>query len=67
MRRALEIFVIEGVQTTIPLHRQILADPDFIAGRFDTGFLDRLVKTPAPSSRRWRLPFPRSTSLWTPF
>ena len=47
MRRALELFVIEGVQTTIPLHRRILADPEFIAGRFDTGFLDRLVKTPA--------------------
>jgi acetyl-CoA carboxylase biotin carboxylase subunit len=47
MRRALELFVIEGVRTTIPLHRRILADPEFIAGRFDTGFLDRLVKTPA--------------------
>jgi acetyl-CoA carboxylase biotin carboxylase subunit len=47
MRRALELFVIEGVQTTIPLHRRILADPEFIAGRFDTGFLDRLLKTPA--------------------
>jgi acetyl-CoA carboxylase biotin carboxylase subunit len=46
MRRALELFVIEGVRTTIPLHRRILADPEFIAGRFDTGFLDRLVKTP---------------------
>jgi acetyl-CoA carboxylase biotin carboxylase subunit len=47
MRRALELFVIEGIQTTIPLHRRLLADPEFIAGRFDTGFLDRLVKTPA--------------------
>ncbi|MDE3136643.1 MAG: acetyl-CoA carboxylase biotin carboxylase subunit [Acidobacteriota bacterium] len=47
MRRALELFVIEGIRTTIPLHRRILADPEFVAGRFDTGFLDRLVKTPA--------------------
>jgi acetyl-CoA carboxylase biotin carboxylase subunit len=47
MRRALEMFVIEGIRTTIPLHRRILADPDFAAGRFDTGFLDRLVKLPA--------------------
>jgi len=41
MRRALEGFVIEGIKTTIPLHRKILADPDFIAGNFDTHFLDR--------------------------
>jgi acetyl-CoA carboxylase biotin carboxylase subunit len=41
MQGALDGFVIEGIRTTIPLHRKILADPDFIAGRFDTGFLDR--------------------------
>jgi acetyl-CoA carboxylase biotin carboxylase subunit len=41
MRRALDGFVIEGIRTTIPLQRKILADPDFVAGRFDTGFLDR--------------------------
>lgn len=42
MRRALDMFVIEGVQTTIPLHEQILADPDFVAGKFDTTFLTKL-------------------------
>ncbi|HXW17122.1 MAG TPA: acetyl-CoA carboxylase biotin carboxylase subunit, partial [Candidatus Acidoferrales bacterium] len=36
MRRGLEGFVIEGIKSSIPLHRQILADPDFIAGKFDT-------------------------------
>ena len=41
MRRALEMFVIEGIKTTIPLHRRILADPDFEAGRFDTHFMER--------------------------
>ena len=41
MRRGLEGFVIEGIKSSIPLHRQILADPDFIAGKFDTHFLDR--------------------------
>jgi len=40
MRRALEMFIVEGVKTTIPLHRRILASPDFQAGRFDTHFLD---------------------------
>jgi len=42
MKRALEMFVIEGIKTSIPLHRRILADPDFAAGRFDTHFIERL-------------------------
>ena len=41
MNRALEMFVVEGIHTSIPLHKRILSDPDFIAGRFDTGFLAR--------------------------
>jgi acetyl-CoA carboxylase, biotin carboxylase subunit len=41
MRRALEMFVVEGIYTTIPLHQRILADPDFIAGKTDTNFLKR--------------------------
>ena len=46
MARALEMFIVEGVYTTIPLHRKILADPDFRAGNFDTGFIERfLAKT----------------------
>src|ERR1700684_3506610 len=43
MTRALEMFIVEGVHTTIPLHRRILADPDFRAGRFDTGFIERFL------------------------
>jgi acetyl-CoA carboxylase biotin carboxylase subunit len=41
MNRALDGFVVEGIKTTIALHKRILADPDFIAGKFDTHFLDR--------------------------
>ena len=41
MRRALEMFVVEGIYTTIPLHQRILADPEFVAGRTDTNFLKR--------------------------
>jgi acetyl-CoA carboxylase, biotin carboxylase subunit len=44
MSRALEMFIVEGVYTTIPLHRKILADPDFRAGKFDTGFIERFLK-----------------------
>src|ERR1700678_2144075 len=43
MSRALEMFIVEGVYTTIPLHRKILADPDFRAGKFDTGFIERFL------------------------
>ncbi len=42
-RRALDFFVIEGVKTTIPLHRRILDDPDFIAGRLSTRFMERFA------------------------
>jgi acetyl-CoA carboxylase, biotin carboxylase subunit len=47
MRRALEMFVVEGIKTSIPLHRKILADPDFAAGRLDTHFLDRFATVSA--------------------
>jgi acetyl-CoA carboxylase, biotin carboxylase subunit len=44
MSRALEMFIVEGVHTTIPLHRKILADADFRAGNFDTGFIERFLQ-----------------------
>ena len=43
MSRALGMFIVEGIHTTIPLHRRILADPDFLAGNFDTGFIERFL------------------------
>ncbi len=46
-RRALDFFVIEGIKTTIPLHRRILDDPDFIAGRLSTHFMERFSGTAA--------------------
>jgi acetyl-CoA carboxylase biotin carboxylase subunit len=42
MNRALEMFIVEGVQTSIPLHQRVLADPDFLAGNFNTNFLSRM-------------------------
>ena len=41
MKRALDMFVVEGIYTIIPLHRKILRDPDFVAGNFDTGYIQR--------------------------
>jgi len=40
MRRALDEFIIEGIHTTIPFHRKMMDNPDFIAGEFDTKYLD---------------------------
>jgi acetyl-CoA carboxylase biotin carboxylase subunit len=42
MKRALSMFVVEGISTTIPLHERILENADFQAGRFDTTFLTKL-------------------------
>jgi acetyl-CoA carboxylase, biotin carboxylase subunit len=51
MRRALSMFVVEGIHTSIPLHEQIVSDPDFQAGRFDTTFLSKLKdKHPASAA-----------------
>ena len=44
MRRALEMFIVEGIYTSIPMHQRIIADPDFQAGRFDTNFIKRFGK-----------------------
>jgi acetyl-CoA carboxylase biotin carboxylase subunit len=41
MKRALDMTVVEGVKTTIPLHQKILRDEDFCAGRIHTRFLER--------------------------
>ena len=54
MNRALEMFVVTGIDTSIPLHRRILADADFLAGNFDTSFLQRFQPPPrrrAPAAR----------------
>src|SRR6187551_2267374 len=43
MRRTLEMTVVDGIKTSIPLHLKILADPDFVAGRLSTSFMDRYM------------------------
>ena len=50
MRRTLEMTVIEGIKTSIPLHLKIISDPDFIAGRLGTSFMERYVVEKKPSS-----------------
>ncbi len=43
MRRTLEMSVIDGIKTSIPMHLKILADPDFVAGRLGTAFMERFL------------------------
>ena len=40
MRRALDAMVVEGIKTTIPLHRKIMDNADFQAGNFSTRFME---------------------------
>jgi len=47
MKRTLEMTVIEGIKTTIPLHLRILADPDFVAGKLSTSFMERFLARPS--------------------
>jgi acetyl-CoA carboxylase biotin carboxylase subunit len=44
MQRALGMFIVEGIYTTIPMHQRILAEEDFQAGRLDTNFIKRFGK-----------------------
>ena len=53
MKRCLDLTVVEGIKTNIPLHKRILEDPDFVAGRFDTRFMERFQaakKVPSPGA-----------------
>ena len=47
MKRALDMFVVEGIHTTIPLHRKIFDDEEFHAGQFDTKFMERFFERQA--------------------
>lgn len=43
MKRALDEFYVEGVKTTIPFHRQLMEDPDYVAGNYTTKFMETFV------------------------
>ncbi|WP_431124783.1 acetyl-CoA carboxylase biotin carboxylase subunit [Flagellimonas flava] len=46
MRRALDEFVIEGIKTTIPFHRQLMEHPDYLAGNYTTKFMEDFEMDP---------------------
>lgn len=43
MKRALDEFVIEGIKTTIPFHRQLMENPDYLSGNYTTKFMEDFV------------------------
>jgi acetyl-CoA carboxylase biotin carboxylase subunit len=43
LRRCLSEFIVEGIHTNVDFHKRLLAHPDFVAGRMDTGFLARMA------------------------
>jgi acetyl-CoA carboxylase, biotin carboxylase subunit len=51
MRRTLEMTVIEGIKTNVPLHLKILAEADFQAGRLSTAFMNRFMNAPADKAK----------------
>jgi acetyl-CoA carboxylase biotin carboxylase subunit len=51
MRRTLEMTVVDGIKTSIPMHLKILADKDFAAGKLSTSFMDRFAARPASGNR----------------
>jgi len=46
MKRALDEFVIEGIKTTIPFHRQLMDHPDYLAGNYTTKFMEDFEMRP---------------------
>ena len=72
MRRALGEYVVAGIKTTVPFFAWLLAQPDFLAGRFHTTYLDEVLKSHerpavrragAATTRRSR-PWPRRSRSW---
>ncbi len=50
--RAMNEYFVGGIKTNISLFQRILQDPEFVAGRIDTGYLDRLLKAGPPEAAR---------------
>ena len=55
MRRTLEMTVVDGIKTSIPLHLKILSEPDFIAGKLNTSFMERYMPDASKKAGNGRL------------
>src|SRR5256886_4794745 len=52
MKRTLDMTVVEGIKTTIPLHLRIMSDPEFVAGKLSTSFMERFLARAGSSGGR---------------
>ena len=53
MRHSLDQFIVQGVPTTIPFHQEIFSHPDFVAGNYDTSFIEtKFRKTKEPAKKK---------------
>jgi acetyl-CoA carboxylase biotin carboxylase subunit len=52
MARALDEMIVEPVKTTLPFHRKVLQDPDFVAGRYSTHFIERFLPAQKPTGEQ---------------
>lgn len=50
MQRALEAFIVVGIETSVPLHQKIIAEPDFVAGNLSTKFMERFAAGKKPAN-----------------
>jgi acetyl-CoA carboxylase biotin carboxylase subunit len=55
MRNSLDEFIVEGIPTTIPFHREIFSHPDFIAGRYDLAFLEERFRTTSEAAESTKI------------
>jgi acetyl-CoA carboxylase biotin carboxylase subunit len=61
MRHALDEFVVQGIPTTIPFHQQIFSHPDFVAGKYDTSFIETKFRAMQDESKKKSVTLMRPT------
>ena len=54
-QRALDEIVVKGVKTTIPFQRRILAHKNFVEGKYDTGFVENVLRKISKTSNKEKL------------
>ena len=52
MRHSLDQFIVQGVPTTIPFHQEIFRHPDFVAGNYDTSFIETKFRETENESKK---------------
>ncbi len=59
MRRALSEYIVTGIRTNLAFHEKLFQHPEFVAGRYDTGFIERATRTSSSATRSSPRPISR--------